>query len=87
MAGSAGGGLLRVGDSLIGVSTGDGEDEPLALSELGVADGAHRWRSPLTVAGPGSFFSTDDVVLAQGGGWIVAGFGGGIAAVRRPANG
>jgi hypothetical protein len=80
------GGLLRVGDSLIGVSAGLEDDDPMALFELGAADGAHRWRSPLTVAVPGSLFSTDDVVLARGGGWLIAGFGATIAAVQWPAN-
>lgn len=82
---TAGGGkLLRVGDGVIGVSTGLAEEDPLALFELDIADGEHRWRTQLAVTTEGSMYFSDDVLLAYGGGWIVAGYRENIAAVQRP---
>jgi outer membrane protein assembly factor BamB len=80
-----GGALLGAGDGVIGVSTGLAEEDPRALFELDIADGRHRWRTPLAFTTDGSMGSSDDVVLAHGGGWIVAGYRETIAAVRRPA--
>jgi outer membrane protein assembly factor BamB len=79
-----GGALLRIGDRVLGVSTGLEENDPLAVFELAIADGVHRWRSPLPISLPGSIFFTDDIVLAHGGGWVIAGYRETIAALRRP---
>lgn len=79
-----GGALLRIGDRVLGVSTGIADEDPLAVFELGIVDGVHRWRSPLPISLPGSIFLSDEIVLAHGGGWVIAGYQETIAALRRP---
>ncbi len=82
---TAGGGrLIRVGDGVIGVSTGLGEDTWLGLFELGLADGAHRWRAPLGLEIPESSYYSGDITLTHGDGWIVAGYRESIAVFKRP---
>lgn len=72
--------LLRLGDLVYGVSTGLEEDDPIAVFALSAADGAHRWRTPLPDLRVDSFYSLDEIVLAHGGGWLVAGYRGKLAA-------
>lgn len=78
-----GGPLLRLGDLVLGVSTGLADDDPLAVYALG-GDGEHRWRSPLPITLPGLLYSIDDILLAHGGGWLVAGYRGTVAALPLP---
>lgn len=82
---TAGGGrLVRAGDGAIGVSTGLGEDTRLGLFELGLADGAHRWRAPLGLEIPESSYYSGDITLTHADGWIVAGYRESIAVFKRP---
>jgi outer membrane protein assembly factor BamB len=77
---------LRIGDAVIGVSTGLADDDPLALFELGLADGRHRWRTPLAIGIPGTTYYSDDIVLVHDHGWLIAGYRETIAAIPRPAD-